>query len=280
MRPPRCLSRCVALAAVLALTALPAAGRGDDGIPVKKLVELKAATVFIKVEADKYRASGSGFLVHADGETGYVATNEHVVSLPAKVGGKRTVTLVFHSDSEAEKSVPAEVVAADKEIDLAVLKVTGFKGLPKPLAAGENPKLVETMTVYAFGFPFGQALSVGKGRNPAITIGKGSVSSLRYNDKRELVGVQIDGDLNPGNSGGPVVDALEKIGPPAEKAVVAKLLGHKDNFVRRDACGVLKSIGTKESIPALEAAQKEGNVFVSGPAGEALKVIRERVEKK
>jgi len=62
------------------------------------------------------------------------------------------------------------------------------------------------MQVYTFGFPFGNALATTKGA-PAITIGKGSVSSIRLDDDGELSVVQIDGALNPGNSGGPVVDA-------------------------------------------------------------------------
>lgn len=62
------------------------------------------------------------------------------------------------------------------------------------------------MPVYIVGFPFGDALSTNKG-NPTITIGKGSVSSIRKDASGKLVKIQIDGALNPGNSGGPVVDA-------------------------------------------------------------------------
>src|ERR1700686_3200891 len=62
------------------------------------------------------------------------------------------------------------------------------------------------MPVFVFGFPFGKILATNK-RNPAITVGKGSVSSIRLDEKDELALVQIDGALNPGKSGGPVVDA-------------------------------------------------------------------------
>ena len=61
------------------------------------------------------------------------------------------------------------------------------------------------MQVYSFGFPFGQVLATSKG-SPAITIGHASISSLRRDDAGDLALVQIDGALNPGNSGGPVVD--------------------------------------------------------------------------
>ena len=61
------------------------------------------------------------------------------------------------------------------------------------------------MSVVAFGFPFGAELDPKK-KNPAITVTKGNVSSLRQNERGELTEVQLDLDLNPGNSGGPVVD--------------------------------------------------------------------------
>ena len=198
------------IAALLLVCFAGLAARGDDGIAAPVLAQLKSATVFIKVQAGTYRASGTGFLVHADGETGYIVTNDHVVRLPPRTVG-RTISLVFGSDTPTERTVTADVVASNAEDDLAILKVTGFKGLPQPLKLGDTPKLMETMTVYAFGFPFGQALAVKKGANPAITVGKGSISSLRYNDKRDLAAVQIDGDLNPGNSGGPVVDTQGRL---------------------------------------------------------------------
>src|SRR5258708_26239237 len=61
------------------------------------------------------------------------------------------------------------------------------------------------MSLYMLGFPFGDALATNKG-NPTITVGKGSVSSIRKDATGKIVKVQIDGALNPGNSGGPVVD--------------------------------------------------------------------------
>ena len=116
------------------------------------------------------------------------------------------VTVVFHSGTSKEESVRGEILAADPEQDLAVLKVNGVKELPKPIDYQHEPKLAETMPIYTFGFPFGKILATSKG-GPAITVGKGSVSSLRMDDDGDLALVQIDGALNPGNSGGPVVDS-------------------------------------------------------------------------
>lgn len=179
--------------------------------PGQSLDDLKAATAFIKVSAGPLRGSGSGFLIQQDGTTGYVATNEHVVNVTdALPGGRLTipaeVTVVFWSGTKQEQSYRAEVVAADSEHDLAVLKVAGAANLPQPLLLQQSARLSETLPVTVLGFPFGEALAITKG-NPSITIAKGSVSSIRRNAQDEVVAVQIDGALNPGNSGGPVVDA-------------------------------------------------------------------------
>jgi hypothetical protein len=181
-----------------------------DGIPVKTLNALKSATVFVKVDYGRVgMATGSGFLIKADGEIGYVVTNHHVVSAPPKMPAHlvagRKLSLVFWSGMKKEKVVAAEIVATNPSRDLAILKITGFKELPKPIDLTKKAELAETMTVWTFGFPFGEKLSTTKG-NPAMTIGKGSISSIRMDEFDNVKVVQLDGELNPGNSGGPVVD--------------------------------------------------------------------------
>jgi predicted Zn finger-like uncharacterized protein len=184
--------------------------------PAKGLEDLKAATVYIRVTAGPMRASGSGFLVKVDGNTGYVVTNAHVVRQdgPARAARRGVfraaaplpeITLVFRSGTKQELSVRAEVVAVDRERDLAVLKVAGVASFPRPIDISGPPNLVETLPVTVLGFPFGEALGLGGG-NPSISVSKGSISSIRRGKDDEVVAVQIDGALNPGNSGGPVVD--------------------------------------------------------------------------
>jgi S1-C subfamily serine protease len=185
--------------------------RAGAGIPARTVKEVKSATVFVKVPlglpgGKRGFGTGSGFVMKVDGETGYVVTNHHVLFPPvSKVTREGPVTLVFWSGTRQERSVAAEIVATDPGHDLAVLRVKGFKDLPAPIPMDADVEVSETMTVYAFGFPFGQALSLTKG-NPAMTVGKGSVSSIRENEFGQVARIQIDGDLNPGNSGGPVVD--------------------------------------------------------------------------
>ncbi len=175
------------------------------------LEEIKKAVTFIKVEGGLGAATGSGFVVHADRDGGLVATNCHVVA-PAVLrqrqapAGPAKVTVVFDSGLPAERAAPGEVVAFDRDTDLALLRVVGVARMPRPIDPRQAVAPAETMPVLVCGFPFGEALATGS-RSPAVTIGKGSVSSVRRGDQGEVAAVQIDGALNPGNSGGPVVDA-------------------------------------------------------------------------
>ena len=206
------------LAFAVLVAGLGVASFDDSSISAATVADIKTATVFIKVESDQLSKSGSGFVVQADDKATYVVTNHHVIGATVSLdaGGAdrrnaRTITLknprttvIFRSGTRQEQSLPAEVLAADETSDLAVLKVGPVKGV-KPIPFSQSAEVVETMPIYTFGFPYGSALSVAKG-NPAITVGKGTVSSIRLNDAGDVGMVQLDGSMNPGNSGGPVVD--------------------------------------------------------------------------
>jgi hypothetical protein len=70
---------------------------------------------------------------------------------------------------------------------------------------------------------------------------------------------------------GEVGEALKKLGPAAEKAVL-KRLNHEVLLVRWKVCEILGAIGTKESIPSLEKAAKD----LGGPGEDAIKAIKAR----
>ena len=217
--------RVLAPALILWFALAAPAGRADDAIPAKTLAELKAATVFIKVETARAAASGSGFVIRVDDDTALIVTNEHVVVPPRALGAVGRIEVVFNSGRpKDERVVVAELLAADASRDLAVLRVKGVKGLAGAIDLSKKAAVTETSTVFALGFPFGTALSTGKG-NPAVTIGKGTVSSLREDDAGEVSVVQIDGDINPGNSGGPVVDAQGRLVGVAVAKVTGTRIG-------------------------------------------------------
>lgn len=198
----------------------------DGPIPPALLGKLKAATVFIQVSAGAVRGTGSGFVLRVDGDTALVVTNDHVVhptSRGGRVAGAAQYECVFHSGRKNEFALKADLVAAEREHDLAVLRVRGVQGrsdFPTALDTTAKAPVAETMPIYIFGFPFGEMLATGKG-NPAVTIGKGTISSLREDDTGDTAFIQIDGDVNPGNSGGPVVDARGRL----VGVTVAKLTG-------------------------------------------------------
>jgi hypothetical protein len=207
---------------LLCLAGAALSARADDTLPAKSLERLKAATVYVKVESDSYMAAGSGFVFHVQDRAVYLATNQHVVMvpgqelsrphlpplrLPPRVG---KVTVVFGSGTRKERALPATVVFRDPAHDLALLKVDGDKDLPEPIAIPKTSQLKETMPAYVLGFPFGEKLAP-HGEKPTVTIGKGAISSLREDKQGELARIQIEAEVHPGNSGGPVVDAAGQL---------------------------------------------------------------------
>jgi HEAT repeat protein len=73
-------------------------------------------------------------------------------------------------------------------------------------------------------------------------------------------------------------ETLQKMGPLAETAA-ARMIEHKDWMIRLTVCQILKVIGTKKSIPALETGVKDSNGLVAGEAKAALQVLQAREPK-
>jgi hypothetical protein len=207
----RCCERL--LVGALMVVAAGVAAPAQESIPLATLTRLKQATVYLRVQLDRGPSSGSGFLLGRIGKDGYIVTNSHVVSVtrrPVPRGAEQvlvasTIVAVLNSGAPGERELPAVVVANDPGRDLALLKVTA-DDLPETIRAGRPAELHETQNVFILGFPFGNFLAMGS-KNPAITVSRGSVSSIRRDEFGKLAAVQIDGSINPGNSGGPIVDS-------------------------------------------------------------------------
>jgi hypothetical protein len=191
--------------AVLMIIALSAVvhAPAQSPIPAGKLHELREATVFVKVQTTsrwERGRTGSGFVIRADGDTGYIATNAHVIAHRA---GQRKVVVVFNPGTAQQRTEEAVVVSDNRDDDLAILRVH-TANLPKPISPSPHLTVRETVPVYVLGFPFGEALGSGT-RDPEVTVSRGSVSSIRRSDRGTVELIQLDGELVPGNSGGPVV---------------------------------------------------------------------------
>jgi serine protease DegQ len=129
-------------------------------------------------------AAGSGVIV--DGSRGLVITNFHVV---------RNAQAVEVGLKDGRK-FPADPVALDPQLDLAVLKI-GAKNLPT-LKLGDSSKLEVGDYVVAIGNPFGLGQTVTSGIISATD------RPLGQGDPRHFI--QTDAPINPGNSGGPLID--------------------------------------------------------------------------
>jgi S1-C subfamily serine protease len=156
----------------------------------------KAASAFVQVKD----GSGSAFCVHP---SGLFLTNHHVIA------GGGDVTLVLNANRAGQRAVKAKVLRSDAAADLALLQAEDVKDLPA-LEIGNDEKLAEGDEVVACGFPFGKRLAVAREEYPAITITFGRVTALRQK-ARNLDVIQLDVELHPGNSGGPILGADGKV---------------------------------------------------------------------
>lgn len=143
------------------------------------------------VNVRRGRSGGSGVIVAPDG---YTLTNAHVVD------GAQEVAVTLDSGAE----LTAAVVGIDSATDLAVIRILG-SGLPAADLA-ETESLRVGQLVIAIGDPLGFHSTVTTGVVSALG------RSLSAKDGRLIENViQTDAALNPGNSGGPLVDTHAKV---------------------------------------------------------------------
>jgi serine protease Do len=230
----------------------------------------------------RQRSSGSGAVLSADG---FIITNNHVVQ------GARRVQVQFAGSDDTVVGNPeslrrpvsgrieAKVVGTDRASDLALLKVEG-SNLPY-LALGDSDELHKGQLVLAFGSPLGLENSA--------TMGIVSSTNRRMKPDEVMEYIQTDASVNPGNSGGPLLDVEgnvvgintfivtqsggnEGIGFAIPSNIVRNVYNQirTSGHVHRGSIGVSVQTLTPELANALRLTQERGvllaDVFPGGPA--------------
>jgi putative serine protease PepD len=164
----------------------------DDSTAKSVYNGAKDAVTYIVSDTGQGQATGSGFVVSSDG---LIVTNEHVVDGATKVQVKI---------GTSGKAQDATIVGADASRDLALLKVDASN--LKTLPLGDSSTVGVGDATYAIGNPLGLDHTLTTGIVSALN------RDLQSPNGATISGaIQTDAALNPGNSGGPLLDQGGKV---------------------------------------------------------------------
>jgi S1-C subfamily serine protease len=231
------MRRCLALAALSALTLGGCSIGGDDSDPGPQQVESRTTKVEVvkglgadgnfdpqaiydrlspgvvtitsifgegrarnPLDDEGEGGQGSGFVLDSKG---FVATNAHVVTTGTPRTRKARQVFVGFSDGNR---VPARIVGTDPFADVAVLKIDprGLRLTPLTLGNSHDVKVGEP--VAAIGSPFGEEQSLSVGVISAVDRSIESLTQFQIGDA-----IQTDAAINPGNSGGPLLSEKGRV---------------------------------------------------------------------
>ena len=188
-------------------------------------------------------AIGSGFIISSDG---YILTNDHVIK------GSNGVVVTLDNGKEYK----AKVIGRDAPTDIALLKINAT-GL-KPLVIGDSNKLKKGQWVLAIGSPFGLD----------STVTAGIVSAINRNTGDYLPFIQTDVAVNPGNSGGPLLNLEGHV-----VGINSQIISRSGGFM-----GISLSIPIDEVMRVVDQLKAHGKV-IRGRIGVEITGVRSDVAK-
>ncbi len=189
------------------------------------------------------RGVGSGFIISNDG---YILTNNHVV---ARANGI-FVTLT------SGKEYKAKVIGTDPRTDVALIKIEAKDLIPLPI--GDSTKLKKGQWVLAIGSPFGLD----------STVTSGIVSAINRDTGDYLPFIQTDVAVNPGNSGGPLIDLAGRV-----VGINSQIVSQSGGFM-----GISLAIPIDEVMRVVEQLKEHGKV-TRGRIGVQIGPVSEDVAK-
>ena len=159
----------------------PTGEQGESGSAIVSAHLQAALPAIARIESGT--GTGTGFVYMVDGQTGYLLTNEHVIS------GQTSVDVTIE-----DTVYSGRVLGSDAGRDIAVLSVccSSFHHLQFRQA-----DLEQGLQVVAIGY------ALGIGGEPTVT--RGIISAERFSSQMQVSIVQTDAPINPGNSGGPLI---------------------------------------------------------------------------
>ena len=218
----------------------PAEGSTED-----VAAKVTPAVVAIQVATGRGASEGSGSIISSDG---YVLTNHHVIAEAAQ-RGQAEIRVTLNDGSKHE----AEYVASDPNTDVGVIKIKDGKDLPT-LKFGDSDGLRVGQEVVAVGSPLGLNVTVTSGIVSALNR---PVRAAQDGGELSLIdAVQTDAAVNPGNSGGPLVDMDGNI--VGMNSMIASLSAQSG---QQDASG---SIGLGFAIPSNFAKRMADELINNG----------------
>jgi putative serine protease PepD len=149
-----------------------------------------AGVVAIKAITSEGEDEGTGIVLN---DKGLILTNDHVI--------KGATNLTVDASGSSHKTTSAKIVGVEANQDLALIEVdpSGLGLIPLALASSSSLKVGDT--VYAIGTPYGLEETFTKGIVSALD------REIAAPDGAKITGsIQTDAALNPGNSGGPLLD--------------------------------------------------------------------------